>query len=355
MIRGEGRWAFAVWSHYPSVMEDANGTPYPKIELHVHLEGTVQPATLLQIAERNGLGLPADNESDLAELYRFRDFEHFIKVWMMTTNVLLESRDYHQITLDYAREARSHGAVYIEGIFSPAERVKRGARWEDMFEGVCDGAAEARETLGVEVRFTPDIPRDLDRNEIEMGEETARWAVRYGDRGVVGIGLGGLEDGFPPEPFAHAFEIARDGGLGSVPHAGEASGLASLRGAIDVLHADRIRHGIRAAEHPELIAELAEREIVLDICPTSNVRTRSVASMAAHPLPDLLEAGVICTISTDDPAMFGTDLANEHAEALRLGATPRGLWDAGLAGALCDDATKASLAAVGESTDWSTD
>ena len=334
-------------------MENTNGTPYPKIELHVHLEGTVRPATLLEIAARNGLGLPVESEGELAELYRFRDFPHFIEVWVMTTNVLLEADDYRQITLDYAREAERHGAAYIEAIFSPAERVKRGARWEDVFEGVCDGAAEARETLGVEVRFTPDIPRDLDSEEIAMGEETARWAVRYRDRGVVGIGLGGMEDGFPPEPFARAFEIAREGGLGSVPHAGEDTGLASIRGAIDVLHADRLRHGIRAADHPELMAELAERQIVLDICPTSNVRTRSVPSMAEHPLPRFLDAGVRCSISTDDPAMFGTDLSIEHAEAVVLGADPKGLWDAGLTGALCDDGTKTRLTAIGEGFDWS--
>lgn len=335
------------------MLDHANGAPYPKIELHVHLEGTVRPATLLEIATRNNLALPVEGEDELAELYRFRDLAHFIDVWVMTTNVLLKADDYRQITFDYAREAKLHGAVYIEAIFSPAERVKRGARWEDIFEGVCDGAAEARETLGVEVRFTPDIPRDLDSDEIAMGEETAQWAVRYRDRGVVGIGLGGIEDGFPPEPFSRAFEIAREGGLGSVPHAGEASGLASIRGAIDVLHADRLRHGIRAADHPELIAELAERQIVLDICPTSNVRTRSVPSMDQHPLPLFLKAGVRCSISTDDPAMFGTDLSIEHAEALAVGADPRSLWNAGMAGALCDDGTTSRLAAIGEAFDWS--
>lgn len=334
-------------------MEDANGARYPKIELHVHLEGTVRPATLLDIAARNNLVLPVDSEDELAELYRFRDLPHFIEVWVMTTNVLLKADDYRQITLDYAREAERHGAVYIEAIFSPAERVKRGARWEDIFEGVCDGAVEAREALGVEVRFTPDIPRDLDSDEIAMGEETARWAVRYRDRGVVGIGLGGIEDGFPPELFARAFEIAREGGLGSVPHAGEASGLASIRGAIDVLGADRLRHGIRAADHPELMAELAARQIVLDICPTSNVRTRAVASMEEHPLPRFLEAGVRCSISTDDPAMFGTDLGIEHEEARALGADPEDLWASGLVGALSDDGTKARLGAIGRDFDWS--
>jgi len=333
--------------------DHTNGAPYPKIELHVHLEGTVRPATLLEIAARNGLALPVESEDELAELYRFRDLPHFIEVWVMTTNVLLKADDYRQITFDYAREAKRHGAVYIEAVFSPAERVKRGARWEDIFEGVCDGASEAQEALGVEVRFTPDIPRDLDSDEIAMGEQTARWAVRYRDRGVVGIGLGGIEDGFPPEPFARAFEIAREGGLGSVPHAGEASGLASMRGAIDVLHADRLRHGIRAADHPELMAELAERRIVLDICPTSNVRTRSVTSMETHPLPRFLDAGVLCSISTDDPAMFGTDLSVEHAAARSLGADPENLWNTGLTGALCDDGARARLAAIGDAFDWS--
>jgi aminodeoxyfutalosine deaminase len=182
--------------------------------------------------------------------------------------------------------------------------------------------------------------------------QVVRCALKYRDRGVVGIGLGGPEAENPPEPYAPAFELARSEGLASVPHAGEHAGPASIRGALDTLGADRIRHGIRAVEDPELVRELADRRIVLDVCPISNVCTRAVRSLAEHPLPDLLGAGVPCSISTDDPAMFGTDLSTEYAAAASLGLEPREAYEAGLEGALCDDQTRARLREVGETFDW---
>ncbi|HSC51699.1 MAG TPA: adenosine deaminase [Gaiellaceae bacterium] len=322
---------------------------YPKIELHVHLEGTVRPRTLLEIARRNDYPLPAETEEGLAELYDFRDFAHFIEVWILTTNALRTAEDFRQVVVDYAAEAASHGAVYLEGIFSPGERVRRGVAWAEIFEGYCDGAQAARELHGVEVRLTPDIVRGFPLAE---AEELVRWAGRYRDRGIVGVGLGGLEAEFPPEPYAPAFELARELGLASVPHAGEVAGPPSVRGALEELRADRVRHGIRAVEDPGLVRELVDRHVVLDVCPISNVRTRVVASLEEHPLPTLVAAGVRCSISTDDPAMFGTDLGRDYAAAAGLGVAPRAAYEAGLAGALCDEETKNRLRAVGDSHDW---
>ena len=178
------------------------------------------------------------------------------------------------------------------------------------------------------------------------------WAARFRDRGVVGVGLGGAEDEYPPELYERVFARARDAGLGSVPHAGEAEGPASVRGAMDVLGADRIRHGIRAAEDRGLLRELAARGIVLDVCPTSNLRTGVVRSLAEHPLPELLGAGVRCTVNTDDPAMFGTDLESEHAAARRLRASPRDIYEAGMVGALCDEPTRSRLRQILDRHDW---
>jgi len=323
---------------------------YPKIELHVHLEGTVRPAALLQIARRNGVALPADSAQELTRLYEFRDFPHFLQVWLMTTGALRTERDFRQVVVDYAAEAASHGAVYLEGIFTPAEPAGRGVAWDEIFAGYCDGAQEASELHGVTVALTPDIPRDY---PMEAAELTVRHAVEHRDRGIVGIGLGGSEGDYPPEPFGPVFARARDAGLGSVPHAGEADGPASVWGALDVLGADRIRHGIRAVEDPGLLVELASRGIVLDVCPTSNVRTGVVRSLAAHPLPELLAAGVRCTVNTDDPAMFGCDLDTEHETAQRLGASAEGCYAAGVHGALCDADTRAALRRRGDDFDWS--
>jgi len=325
---------------------------YPKIELHVHLEGTVRAATLLEIAKRNDYALPADTVEGLAELYRFRDFRHFIEVWILTTNALTQEQDYRQMVVDYAAEAASHGAVYLEGIFSPAERVRHGCTWEDVFEGVCNGAQEARELHGVEVRLTPDIPRGFTQEEAMA---TVEWSARYRDRGVVGVGLGGLEAEFPPEPYEQAFKRAKSLGLGSVPHAGEVAGAASVRGALETLGADRLRHGIRAEEDPGLVRELAARGTVLDVCPLSNLRTGAVATLDDHPLPRLVAAGVRCSISTDDPAMFDTDLSRDYEAATSFGLTPRSFYDAGVAGALCDEETRARLRQIGDSFAWPED
>lgn len=323
---------------------------YPKIELHVHLEGTVGPATLLEIARRNDYALPVDTVEGLAALYEYRDFEHFIEVWILTTNALRTREDFRQVVIGYAAQAASHGAVYVEGIFSPAERVRRGVEWDDIFGGYCDGAEEARELYGVEIRLTPDIVRGF---SLEESEPVVRYSSKYADRGVVGVGLGGLEAQYPPEPYATLFELAKAEGLGSVPHAGEVAGPESVRGALEALQADRIRHGFRAVEDPDLVTELAERGIVLDISPISNVRTGAVRSLEEHPLPELVEAGVLCSISTDDPAMFDTDLAREHAAAASLGMHPRTAYEAGLTGALCDEATRQRLHSVSEAFDWS--
>ena len=322
---------------------------YPKIELHVHLEGTVRPATLLEIARRNDYALPADTVEGLAELYQYRNFEHFIEVWILTTHAMRRPEDFRQVVVDYAAEAASHGAVYLEAIFSPAERISRGVDWDEIFSGYCDGAQEAEELHGVTVRLTPDIYRGAPE---ATAETVVRQAAEYRDRGVVGVGLGGLEAQYPPEPYADVFALARSEGLGSVPHAGEVAGPASIRGALDSLHADRIRHGFRAIEDPALVDELAERGIVLDVTPVSNVRTGAVASLEEHPLPRLVAAGVLCSISTDDPAMFDTDLTREYSAAASLGVDPRTAFEAGVAGALCDEATRERLRAVGDAFDW---
>jgi aminodeoxyfutalosine deaminase len=313
----------------------------PKIELHVHLEGAIRPATLLAIARRNDLPLPVSTVEELTALYEFTDFKHFIDVWILTTNCLRTADDFRRIVVDYAAEAASFGAVYLEAIFSPCERVKRGLAWDEIFTGYTEGAVEAAERHGVTIRFTPDLYRGVDP---ATAEECARTAVRYRDRGVVGLGLGGDETATTTAPYRRAFEIARAGGLALVPHAGESDGPDAIREAL-ALDPARIRHGIRAVEDPGVLKELADRDLVLDVCPTSNLRTRVVPSIAEHPLPRLRAAGIRCTINTDDPAMFGTDLGHEYEVAEALGVSAADAYTAGIAGALCDEAAKGQLRA----------
>jgi aminodeoxyfutalosine deaminase len=327
--------------------------PFPKIELHVHLEATVRPELLLVIARRNGVALPAQTPEGLREFYRCDTFEEFIQRWIRTSSALRSYDDFREVVVDYAGRLKAQGCVYVEALFSPSEPVLRGSSWEEVFEGYCDGAAEAAEVHGVEVRFTPDVTRDL---PVLVGRRQARWAVKYRERGVVGLSLGGSERRVGPEKFRRTFQVAREGGLKAAPHAGEFAGgkggAPSIRGALDVLGAERIRHGIRAVDDAALLAELAERGIVCDVTPVSNLRTGAVAALEEHPLPAMLAAGVACSISSDDPILMHTDLAENCAVAVSLGHTPRRMFEHALAGAFCDEATKARLRRLGGEHDW---
>jgi aminodeoxyfutalosine deaminase len=325
--------------------------PYPKIELHVHLEGTLRPEMLLALAEENDVALPADTPDGLADLFHFTDLSHFIEIWLMVTACLRKADDFRRITVDYAAEAKRHGAVYIEGIFAPLQLVRRGVAWEEIYEGFCDGIADAKETHGVDMRLTPDLTRNATPEEMD---DSLRHAIAYRERGIVGVGLGAFELEYPPHLYVDAFARARDGGLGSVPHAGELGPPDAIRDALDLLHADRLRHGIRAIEEPALVRELQERGTVLDVCPVSNVRVGVVPSLEEHPLAALVAAGVRCTISTDDPPMFDTDLTREYEAACSLGLRPKTFYEAGVVGALCDEETRGRLAAIGDEYDWST-
>ena len=327
----------------------AGPAPYPKIELHVHLEATVRPERLLEIARRNDVRLPAKSVKGLRRFCAFRGFDNFIRVWIKTTRALQHGRDFHQIVVDYAADLAAQGCVYAEPLFSPSEPMSRGTSWQEIFEGYCDGADEARALHGVEIRFTPDITRDF---PVEIGEREAEWAVRFRERGVVGISLGGSEGRFPPELFERPFALAREGGLKAAPHAGEVAGPASVRGALDVLHADRLRHGVRAVEDPELLAEIAARGIVCDVTPMSNLRTGVVASLEEHPLPAMLAAGVKCSIGSDDPVLMDTSLTEDSEVAVRLGHTPRGMYEHALSGVFCDAALEDRLRRIGEAYDW---
>jgi aminodeoxyfutalosine deaminase len=303
-----------------------------KIELHVHLEGTVRAATLAEIARRNGYTVPATGA--------FRDLRHFADLWNLTTACLRTPDDFRRIVVDYAAEAARHGAVYVEAIVTPEQSLVDDVGMDRVLGGYCDGAAEAEETHGVIVRLTPEQCRGCDP---AFGEALAKAAVAHRDRGVVGFGLSGVESHYPDGPHLRAMSIAADGGLGLVPHAGEAAGPASVRSAL-WMGAARVRHGIRAVEDPDLLVELAERGTVLDVCPTSNVRL-GYATFEDHPLRTLVAAGVACSVSTDDPALFDTDLSTEYAHAAAMGLSAEAAYRAGFNGALCDAATKERLPA----------
>src|SRR5438046_427666 len=257
----------------------------PKAEVHVHLEGTVRPATLEELCARVGIDPPP----------AFHDLATFVESFSCAWAAMITPGDYARLVREYCEDAARAGVRYAE-----LELATTGRPYDCLAEAV---EAAARQP-DIVIRFIAGTVRNL---PLELA-----WMMLDATRGVpevVGIGLGGPEEGFPPEPFAALFAEARRRGLHAAPHAGEAAGPASMRSALDALGAERIQHGVRAVEDLALLAELVERQIPLAVCPTSNLRLGVVPSLDAHPLRRLWDAGAIVPVNTDDPGCFATALA----------------------------------------------
>ncbi len=281
----------------------------PKVELHVHLEGSIRPSTLLTLAERNGAHLPAHDLEGLREFYRFTDFEHFIQVYMTISRCLKTVADYTLIAYEFGADMARQNIRYAEVTFTPHTNVvNTGLSFDEILAGLNQGRAQARTDFGVEYRWVLDIVRNDPNSRLQVAE----WAASALDQGVVGFGLGGIEQGYPPEWFADAFSVALEAGLHSVPHAGETVGPESVWGAIRVLKAERLGHGVRSIEDPALVGYLREHQIPLEICPTSNLCLGVYGSYEEHPIRRLKDDGLYVTVNSDDPPMFNTDLLQEY-------------------------------------------
>ena len=281
----------------------------PKAELHVHLEGAIRPATLLRLARRNGVNLPAQDEAELRDFYRFRDFAHFIQVYITITNCLRTPDDYYLIAYEFGADCARQNIRYAEVTFTIATNTRlTGLDWQTILAGLNEGRAQARAEFGLDWRWVFDISRD----NPETQSQVVDIALAARDEGVVALGLGGSEANFPPQLFARSFERARQAGLHSVPHAGEMAGPESIWDALHLLHADRLGHGVRCVEDPALVERLRERCVPLEICPTSNVRLGVYPDYGSHPLRRLWDAGLLVTVGSDDPPLFGTDLNHEY-------------------------------------------
>ena len=284
----------------------------PKVELHVHLEGSTQPETLLALAKKNHYPLPAEDLEGVKRWFNFADFNHFIEIYLTFSRCLRTVEDIEWIARQFLTGQAEQNILYTEFTYTAfAQYYESKISFEDQLTALNNARTWASSTLGVESGIVIDIPRIISPAE---GERVARWAVSGMGRGVVALGLGGPEVGNPPEKYASAFKIARDAGLPSVPHAGETMGPESIWGALNDLNAVRIGHGVRCLEDMSLVKELRDRQIPLEVCPTSNVCLKVVRNMESHPLPKLLKAGLLVTINSDDPPMFNTNLTNEYMQ-----------------------------------------
>ncbi len=282
----------------------------PKVELHVHLEGSIQPETLLTLAQRNGVSLPASSVADLRTWYTFRDFSHFVEVYLAVSACICTLDDIEFIAREFLSNQAAQNIHYSEVTYTAFTHYHfKQLAFADQLQALNRARAWAEAELGITMGLVIDIPRSISS---EAGLLVADWAISAMDNGVVALGLGGPEVDNPPQKFTAAFARAYAAGLPAVPHAGETVGAASVWGALHDLHAVRIGHGVRCLEDSLLIEELRVRQTPLEVCPTSNVCLGVVPSLAAHPLPDLLANGLFVTLNSDDPALFNTTLTDEY-------------------------------------------
>jgi aminodeoxyfutalosine deaminase len=287
----------------------------PKAELHVHLEGAIRPETVLALARRNGVKLPAQSVEALRRWFVYRDFPHFVEVFVAIIGCLRTSADYELIAYEFGAEMARQNIRYAEITFAPSTHAWAGVPYETWFPGLTRGRERAESAFGLRMRWIFNVVRRLDdpATLFPKAEYCTDAAIAGRSGGVVALGLGGNEDGGLPEPFAPFFARARAAGLHSAPHGGEFAGPQSVWGALRALGAERIGHGVRSIEDPQLVAYLAERRIALEVCPTSNICLGVYPNLAAHPLARLRDAGVALTINSDDPAMFNTSIGDEAA------------------------------------------
>lgn len=320
----------------------------PLVELHVHIEGTLEPEMTFALAERNGVALPCGSVDELRRLMDFDDLSGFLDLYYACCEVLLTAPDFSDLMYAYLRRAAAAGVVYAEVFFDPQTHTARGVAIDTVLDGLLDGIARAR-SLGIEAHLILCFLRDRPASE---ARDTLQ-SVRHRAHELLGVGLDSAEAGYPPALFADVFDEAREMGLRLVAHAGEEGPPEYVVEALDVLGVERVDHGNRALEDPELVARLRREQVPLTVCPLSNVRLKGVPNLEAHPLRRMLHEGLLVSVNSDDPAYFGgyvDDALEAVTGALALTeAEVRQLVFGSIESAFIDDARKAELRAVAES------
>jgi adenosine deaminase/aminodeoxyfutalosine deaminase len=295
----------------------------PKAELHLHLEGSVDAATLSELSRRHNKPIPPENnsygespdsgrvlsEQDVRRLYQYRDFNGFMMAFKAVTERLRTPEDYELITYRLMQRLASENVLHAEVYLSVGVVLWRGFDFDPLFEGLERGRQRGEREFGTSLFWIFDAVRHFGA---EAAERVVDKAIRFRERNVVGIGIGGDERRGPAEWFRDSFDRARKHGLRLTAHAGETTGPESIVASLDVLGAERIGHGLSAVQDPGLMRRMAEQNIPVEICLSSNVRTGCCASIEQHPLKKYVDAGMMVTLNTDDPAMFGTSLAREY-------------------------------------------
>jgi len=282
----------------------------PKAELHVHIEGTLEPDLMFRMATRNGVVLPFEDVDEVREAYRFADLQAFLDIYYRGADVLRTPEDFYDLMTAYLDRAAADGVRHAEVFFDPQAHTGRGVGFEIFMRGFGDAVSDARRRLGISVDMILCFLRHL------SGEEALATIVDAEPflEGVIGVGLDSTERGRPPQLFESAFARARHLGLHCVAHAGEEGPPDYISGALDVLGAERIDHGVRCMEDPDLVTRLSREQIPLTVCPLSNVALNVVPDLSLHPLPAMVDAGLLVSVNSDDPAYFGGYVAENYRE-----------------------------------------
>ena len=286
----------------------------PKAEIHVHHVGSASPRIVSELAARHPGTVPSDPDA-LREFYRFRDFAHFVEVYLAVVDLIREPEDVRLLTYEVAAEMAAQNVRYAEMTLTPYTSVMAGVPIEAFVEAVEDARTAAERDLGIRMQWVYDIPGEFG---LPAAEATATYALEHAPDTLIGFGLGGPEIGVERPQFEPVFSRARAAGLHSVPHAGETTGPQTIWDALEHLGAERIGHGTSAVQDPNLIEHLVEHQIPLEVCPTSNIATRAVDHLDNHPIKEMYDAGVLVTVNSDDPPMFGTTLTREYEIAADL-------------------------------------
>jgi aminodeoxyfutalosine deaminase len=287
----------------------------PKAELHVHHVGSASARIVAELAERHPGVVPADPDA-LAEFFAFRDFAHFVEVYLAVVDLIRTPEDINLLTYEVAREmAEGQSLRYAELTCTPYTSVLRGIPIQAYTEAIEQARVDAERDFGLVLRWIYDIPGE---SGLPAAEATLEYALQHAPDALVGFGLGGPEIGVPRPQFQPHFDAARAAGLRSVPHAGETTGPETVWDALRLLGAERIGHGTSSAADPALLEHLAAEGIPLEVCPSSNIATRAVATLDEHPIRAFRDAGVTVTVNSDDPPMFGTTLNQEYEIAAGL-------------------------------------
>ncbi|MBV8298119.1 MAG: adenosine deaminase [Candidatus Eremiobacteraeota bacterium] len=289
----------------------------PKAELHLHIEGTLEPEVIFALAERNRVTLPYRSVEELRRAYAFTDLQSFLDLYYAAMNVLRTEDDFAEMAHAYFARAREQGVVHAEIFFDPQAHTGRGVAFETVLEGLWGAVVESERRYGITSKLIMCFLRDL---SADAAMATLEQALPYGER-IVGVGLDSAEFGNPPARFARVFERALTEGWKTVAHAGEEGPPTYVWEALDVLKVSRVDHGVRSLEDPALVARLRDERIPLTVCPLSNVKLRVFDTLRDHNLGAMLEAGLVATVNSDDPAYFGGYAGDNYAavaEALEL-------------------------------------